>query len=271
MEQVRWSTVVMVLLVLAGMVGAGGFAWRVHARSAEWRKLIGYACWKQCLPLDQWEEFYAIARRALPDEPADAEVLRTIATGVPGSTRRILILVSDPARPGQMRVHLFNESRDHLGVTPLPCGPLAGLVGWEGQVMLDNLLDGSFVLTVAQTQYHSYGLYKDTPVLLEMRDIYGKFPSNDYVNPGCRVGPPLPADALTRCESMLSSSDPVEILQALTWLHGRHAEGSGWAELRQRPAVERRLRELAAKNETGVSVVAAAMLPAENAASRADR
>jgi hypothetical protein len=266
----KLSTVVLVLLSVAGLAGAGAYVWRVRERSVEWKKLIRYACWKDCLRKDDYEEFFDIARRSVPDEPHSAEVLRTLAVQPPGSSLKILILVRDSGQPDEVRVHRFNEDRDYLGRTVLPCGNPGGTL--ECARAVDSELPGAtFVIQLSQNQYQYYALQGNDLVLILLGDIRGKTPSNDYVTPGRRVGPPIPENALNRCEAMLSSSDPVNILQALTWLHGRHPDGAGWSALRKRPAVERRIAELAKSETYAIAKVAQALLPTEHPASQSDR
>jgi hypothetical protein len=223
----KLSTIVLVLVSVAGLSGAGAFVWRVRQRSVEWKKFIRYACLKDCLRKDEGDEFYDIARRSVPDEPAGARVLRIIVARQPGPDRRILILLEDDARSGEIRVHRFNELRDHLGTTVLPYGKVRGPSIWSGRGTLGEVLDGAFVLYTAKSLHHYYALDRDEPVLLTMVDKDGTVPPNNYVDPGFRVGPPIPADARSRCEALLSSSKPVEILQALTWLNGRHQDHQG--------------------------------------------
>src|SRR4029077_19180251 len=127
---------------------------------------------------------------------------------------------------------------------------------WSGRGTLGEVLDGAFVLYTAKSLHHYYALDRDEPVLLTMVDKDGTVPPNNYVDPGFRVGPPIPADARSRCEALLSSSKPVEILQALTWLNGRHQDNQGWQELRKRPSVERRIRELTSEDSPEISTTA---------------
>jgi len=267
----KLSTVVLVLISVAGLAGAGAFVWRVHERSVEWKKLIRYACWKDCLRKDEYEEFFDIARRSVPDEPADAVVVRTLALRPPEPSLNLLILVGDPRRPDELRVHRFDEDRNYRGRTILPCGNPGGTLGWAGVNGPEDLLNTSFVLVDSRDQYQYYALHGDELVLILLGDTSGHVPSNDYVTPGRRIGPPIPADALNRCEAMLLSSEPAEILQALTWVNGRHPDSAGWSALRKRPAVERRIAELVKSENYVYANCAKALLPTETPASPSDR
>jgi hypothetical protein len=267
----KLSTVVLILISVAGLAGAGAFVWRVRARSVEWKKLIRCACWKGCLRKDEYEEFFDIARRSVPDEPDDAVVVRTLALRPPGLSLNLLILVGDPRRPDELRVHRFDEDRHYLGRTVLPSGNPGGTLGWAGVDAPEDLPNTSFVLVESRDQYQTYALQRNELVLILLDNMLGGVPSNDYVTPGRRVGPPIPGDALNRCEAMLSSSDPADILQALVWLNGRHPNSADWSALRKRPAVELRIAELANSGKYGCSESARVLLPTVKSASQSDR
>lgn len=267
----RLSTLVLSLVAVAGLAAAGGFVWRIHQRSVEWKKLLHYSRRNGCLPAEQWEEYHRIGRRSVPDEADSCGVDRIIATGAPGPNGRILILVSDPGRPDEVRVHCLDENRHLRGRTTLPGGTPGGTLEWAGVSDLGDLLPDYFVLEESKCRYHYYALSGDGPVLILTGDVYGKVPENNYVHSGYRIGPPLPGDALGRCEAMLMSSNPIDVLQALVWLHGRHPEGSGWSELRKRPSVQRRIEELAKSPTRAYREAAGALLPSEKTVSPADR
>jgi hypothetical protein len=258
---VRLTTIVLVFGILAGMAGGGFVVWRARVRSREWRKLESYGSWQGCLPRDQYEEREALAHRRVEDEPAGHLFLRMVTYGPPGPRRRMWVLFKDPDRPDEVRLHLFDQSYNRLGLFVLRGGRLRGDLQWEGRGELASEGDGSFVLYESEDQYQYYAMVEDEPVLVRLRSAGGELAPNNYADPEERVGPPPPADAVDRCEALLSSDQTVHVLRALTWLGGHHPEDSPWTELRKRPSVERKIRELADSTNHWIAEAARPLLP----------
>lgn len=79
---------------------------------------------------------------------------------------------------------------------------------------------GSFAYASSLRQY--YALLRDRAVLVRLEDRDGKIIKNSYGCPNPSIGPPLPRKMPDEWARMLSSSNVIEVLQALMWLSGRH-------------------------------------------------
>jgi len=80
---------------------------------------------------------------------------------------------------------------------------------------------GGFAFAPSMREY--FALAKDRAVVVRLEGKNGLI-SNSYICPYPAVGPPVPKRSANEWISALSSPDWVEVLQALTWIGGRHPD-----------------------------------------------
>jgi len=169
------------------------------------------------------------------------------------------------ARRGEWRewVHVTDQDRTLLiegipvQVIPSECRLRAQVVGPKGELLHSEEFIGGWRIDVRSGQksnrteggpglveLHSipfingraitkqyYRIVKDRLVLVRLEDDQGKYVRNNYEAPNHTIGPRIPDRDPSAWEASLTSTDPAEVLWALVWIGGRHADttpvGSG--------------------------------------------
>jgi hypothetical protein len=126
---------------------------------------------------------------------------------------------------------------------------------------------------IARQYYRRLG---DRLVLVRLEDDQGRYARNIYEAPNHTIGPKIPRRNAADWEASLSSTDPAEVLWALVWIGGRHADTSAFspgvrletpedakavAEVRQRPGVQKRIAELTLSSNPWIREAAQAVAP----------
>jgi hypothetical protein len=233
--------------LLLGVLGAGALAfvgwigWRATVETREWRELLALGAKDKRDPAETLR-FVALAQRCFPEE-SKAVYAPAVIRAFHGGT---LAAFTSPTGRGDLHVHLLDESRRPLSTTSIAAGvhgcglefkvPSAPV---QGHPSFEIKSSGP-----ASATTHHYVVVDRDPLLVRI-SAWGKKPiQNIYEDRNQTFGPPLPPDALTRCEAGLASASVPVVLEALVWLSGHHAPGSPWEELRQRPSVSQKVSEL---------------------------
>jgi len=237
----------------AALAAVGGVCWRATVETREWRELLALGAKDKRNEAERLR-FAALAQRRFPEEAKDVYVpalIRAFNGGVLG------IFVS-PGRNGDLHVHFLDESRRPLSSTSIAAGyhscglefkasPQSSL----GQETFEIQSSGP-----ASRTSHHYVVMKGEPKLVRIAK-WGKDPiRNNYEDRNRTFGPPLPPDALSRCEAALGSASVPVVLEALVWLSGEHPRDSGWEELRRRSSVAAKVSELASSAHPWVAEAA---------------
>src|SRR5437868_6228443 len=245
--------------MLLGVLGAAALAlvgwigWRATVETREWRELLALGA-KDKRTAAETLRFVALAQRRFPAEAENVyapALIRAFNGGV-------LAVFASPGRRGDLHVHFLDESRRPLSSTSIGAGYHS--CGLEVQVSPQpSLGEPAFEIKSsgpASNTSHYYVVMKGDPKLVRVAK-WGKDPiRNNYEDLNQTFGPPLPPDALSRCEAMLASASVPAVLEALVWLSGRHAKDSPWEELRRRPSVASKVSELASSAHPWVAQAA---------------
>lgn len=70
-----------------------------------------------------------------------------------------------------------------------------------------------------------YGILENRVALLRIEDASGNLLANEYQYSTHQIGPDPPTRTEEQWELLLCSSDRASVLEALTWIGGRHYEG----------------------------------------------
>lgn len=121
-----------------------------------------------------------------------------------------------------------------------------------------------------------YGILGNRIALLRLEDEDAKLLANCYEYPNHQIGPAPPTRTEAEWEELLLSSERARVLEALTWIGGRHAtEPDPWAgrvfleqaeaarlvaAVRKRPIVQKKIAELAVSENQWIREAAAMAL-----------
>jgi hypothetical protein len=224
------------------------------ARRDAWRRLLafeGQDLWK--LEGEPREAVAALANRLVPDgkEPGSfgydffrPRLFERIETA---DGPRLVLLVSPTLliMPGQQwhRLHLFDEAGSLRGSSDFSSGWRTYVnevqITARGGVKAPLLkMSVSGYPQRAAAEY--YALLGDRAVLVRLEGRDGKPVRNAYGCPYPSTGPPAPRRTAEEWARALASADAVEVLQALTWVGGRH---ESLEDLKEEQEQERRMLE----------------------------
>jgi hypothetical protein len=233
----RW-TIVMIAFGAAALAGTGWVAWRATGESREWRCLSSWSG-KPLTGLS--DETRAEIHRLLDGhvrlrDSASRGVWRLLALEGPGGVRKVVVIadgrVSKVMRHYETTCDLVVEQLEGAD-REIVQNRISG--GWEtdpreARAEPDRGL-GPWVFSLelgpeaAPLTHRLYvALTPRGPVLVRVEDPNGNLLQNYYEPRIATVGPPLPDRSPAEWERSLESADPVELLETLVWLGGRHRE-----------------------------------------------
>lgn len=173
-------------------------------------------------------------------------------------------LVVIPGNSGAV-VHFLDGNGNHQAHSEFSTG---WRIDMTDAALAQNDLIGAQVIEVhtapsingADIRRQIYGIFEHRVALLRIEDSRGKAQPNWYIHPNHQLGPKAPARTEEEWESLVLSSQPADVLEALVWIGGKHRSESERPErdvhseetentqlvaaVRRRRAVQKQIAEL---------------------------
>jgi len=188
------STAIFAILitVVSAVAGLGSLYQRRKFKPLDWREWVSFQAQNYSV---------VIEGRPVLVVPSQCELRGTVSTPLAGR-------VFSESFGGGWRIEVMSGA-----VSPrTEAGP--GLVELHSQ----PYINGRWIMT----QY--YRVLGERLLLVRLEDDKGRAVRNNYGAPNHTIGPQVPIREAQAWEASLSSPDPAEILWALAWLGGTHAD-----------------------------------------------
>lgn len=270
----RLATLALLFLGATALGFSGWIGWRATADHRQWNELLSYAGKNvDRLEASKRERINTLIRLRVPLKGSNPTFTRGLAIVTLPSLQRAVIFEDPPGMGGRsipsacdVRAHLFTLEGIYISTESLSIG---WRMDWVSARATTQAEIGGDVIDVssgdgmggADIAHQFYALLMDRLVLVRLEDSSGKPVPNHYGAPNWTIGPRRVSATPIEWKLALGSADPVATLDALVWLGGTHldpsipprsdvyhedmAEAQLCEEVRNRPEVISRLRELA--------------------------